>query len=991
MKLRKGVSELIAMLLIIIILVSGLITMYVLYQNLMNAQSIVLRSESIKNQMIEIESNYIEATYKVTSSLTINITNHWTKDINLISVICTFINDSSVISEEYSFNENIPPGHSSEVEIDINQNYVVKSVMLVFQEGFVISASKYTPTLAPQYDISLIPYIIPSWSSVTLGKNISTSSSTINSIDIITGTYVSGQISDLYDGGYYIIKSEPVPRPDWLAGWDYRKPITIYENSGETLAGYPVKIELNSANFDFDKANDDGSDIRFTLSDGVTELAFYIESWDKVEQSAIVWVKIPEIPANGQVLIYMYYHNPSATLPSYATIENVFTLIGEAGTVNTDQNTATVYFNGEYDEPPLIFASIDTFNGGDTVVSRIRTRTKDYFTIRLEEYYYDDGPHAIETIGWIALKPGIWVIGGKVWEVGTVNAGSAYTTVNLQYSFPGTPVIITYINSYNEGGFSGTLEAGAHTRQDDPTSTSFRVKIEEQTDTYHPSETIGYIAIYGENYQFTFWGYWLQIYYTSSTTINGLRFEAARFYPYAYWYINNYADGWEPSYWRIYRFHLRFSTSPVIVFKVQSERGGDNCHERLNYASTSSFYYGLQETPAYDGRHTYEWGGFIAIEPGLIYGYQYVAQKPTYSIGAEQYKEYGVTKVKIDYIVASQTEAVNITLIEKYNTTVNAKLYIWNKLTTEWEELKSWTDISEIDEVISKEIGSDYIGSNNNITLLLESIREYVPIDFTQYIDRFTVTCISLKSVNIYIAVNNTNQLLRYDIESEEVEEINCPLIDKFYYPSITFDEIRRLIWLITYNSSSGESVLLRYSILTNSWELISSTDLFKCEKASSLIFVKNYPDSLFLINGVGATYLYRYDIAGNSWYIESMLPLEIDEYSVTATDYYNIYVIGQYGETYMYNLSSREWIELELSPTSYPVGFTYDEDRDVLWLLCKGGGIFYYDIANNVWRVYEQQIPYTPIEPGNRLLYYNNRLFHVRCEYTRQIWIIYL
>jgi len=99
----------------------------------------------------------------------------------------------------------------------------------------------------------------------------------------------------------------------WLTGWLYRRAITITEHSGSTLTDYQIRIDLNSSNFDFSKANPDGSDIRFTDSDGTTLLSYWIEKWDSVNEEAVVWVKVPSIPANGSATIYMYYGNSSAT------------------------------------------------------------------------------------------------------------------------------------------------------------------------------------------------------------------------------------------------------------------------------------------------------------------------------------------------------------------------------------------------------------------------------------------------------------------------------------------------------------------------------------------------------------------------------------------------------------------------------------------------------------------------------------------------------
>ncbi|MCD6132668.1 MAG: DUF2341 domain-containing protein, partial [Candidatus Hydrothermae bacterium] len=70
------------------------------------------------------------------------------------------------------------------------------------------------------------------------------------------------------------------------------------------------------SNFDFSKANADGSDIRFTEDDGETLLPYWIEKWDSTSEEAIIWVKVPSIPANGDVTIYMYYGNSEAVSES---------------------------------------------------------------------------------------------------------------------------------------------------------------------------------------------------------------------------------------------------------------------------------------------------------------------------------------------------------------------------------------------------------------------------------------------------------------------------------------------------------------------------------------------------------------------------------------------------------------------------------------------------------------------------------------------------
>jgi uncharacterized repeat protein (TIGR01451 family) len=104
--------------------------------------------------------------------------------------------------------------------------------------------------------------------------------------------------------------------PPWLVeeGWNYRRPIVITNDGGDWLH-YQVLITLDNNNFDFNLANTDGSDLRFTLSEGTILIPYWIESWDSSNQNAYVWVRVPLLD-HGDTTIYLYYNNPDAALAS---------------------------------------------------------------------------------------------------------------------------------------------------------------------------------------------------------------------------------------------------------------------------------------------------------------------------------------------------------------------------------------------------------------------------------------------------------------------------------------------------------------------------------------------------------------------------------------------------------------------------------------------------------------------------------------------------
>src|SRR5262249_23645791 len=68
--------------------------------------------------------------------------------------------------------------------------------------------------------------------------------------------------------------------PAWLnAAWLYRNPVTISNPSATDLSAFQVNVTLAST-FDFTKPRSDGGDVRFTDSDGVTLLPYWIEGWN---------------------------------------------------------------------------------------------------------------------------------------------------------------------------------------------------------------------------------------------------------------------------------------------------------------------------------------------------------------------------------------------------------------------------------------------------------------------------------------------------------------------------------------------------------------------------------------------------------------------------------------------------------------------------------------------------------------------------------------
>ena len=106
----------------------------------------------------------------------------------------------------------------------------------------------------------------------------------------------------------------------WNKDWSSHKKIAINSQGiTEEITQMPVLVRLHSGNFDFTSASIDGSDLRFIAADDKTELKYFVEKFDAVNELAIIWVQIPKISAiDKDAHFWLYYGNEKATSSSNA-------------------------------------------------------------------------------------------------------------------------------------------------------------------------------------------------------------------------------------------------------------------------------------------------------------------------------------------------------------------------------------------------------------------------------------------------------------------------------------------------------------------------------------------------------------------------------------------------------------------------------------------------------------------------------------------------
>lgn len=98
-----------------------------------------------------------------------------------------------------------------------------------------------------------------------------------------------------------------------LNGWEFKVPVKIYEKSGVSLSQFQVPIYFDTQTpIQAGDMQPNGEDIRFSSDcEGNNLLLHYIDSGINSPNTKI-WVRVPSIPANDSVTIFIFYGNPLA-------------------------------------------------------------------------------------------------------------------------------------------------------------------------------------------------------------------------------------------------------------------------------------------------------------------------------------------------------------------------------------------------------------------------------------------------------------------------------------------------------------------------------------------------------------------------------------------------------------------------------------------------------------------------------------------------------
>ena len=361
-----------------------------------------------------------------------------------------------------------------------------------------------------------------------------------------------------------------------------------------------------------------------------------------------------------------------------------------------------------------------------------------------------------------------------------------------------------------------------------------------------------------------------------------------------------------------------------------------------------------------------------------------------YNVTSELWQTRRVTEVEVIFSnIDSDAVKLNFNVrIAFSKKRVSVEFYLWNWHTKSWDSIYSASVGKDFTDISFSTTATDNYLYGGSVRLSINATRSGI---FVEYLDYIGLAAYVPTGTIIYIGVGGSNKVYKYETDTSKFEE---PITAEYNGVPITFgsstsmdyDSHRNLLWIV-YGTS-----LYYYNVTDSRWYIYSSSLPESVSNGCSLIYINN---KLFVFIGGNSNRYYIFDLS--AWGSQPSGPYNlsftVSDYGVAETDGTYIYILAGGGSIGFYKLNpvTLEVTKLNDSPTGYAVGLAYDGDRNRLWLIGKGGGIHYYIINSDVWKPFQYQIPYTPQNQGNRLEYANNKLYHIRDDSTRELWVIYV
>ncbi len=255
----------------------------------------------------------------------------------------------------------------------------------------------------------------------------------------------------------------------------------------------------------------------------------------------------------------------------------------EAGEVSVGDQWVHVDLEGVFSDP-IVVATSPSLEDDVPGVVRICNVSTGGFDIRIQEWAYLDDDHALETLGYLVVERGQYML-----KDGTLITADSFETaqtadavsVSLEQEYTCAPVIVASIMTCNDAdAVTGRIRAVS------PTGFEYRMQQEESSMLSHLTETVGYLA----------WE-------PGSGMLHEIEYEVG-------YDIDNATD--EPE---LYLFQDAFTFSPVFIASLQTDNESDPASLRFQTKNATGITLFVDEESSLDAEvvHASETVGYIAL------------------------------------------------------------------------------------------------------------------------------------------------------------------------------------------------------------------------------------------------------------------------------------------------------------------------------------------------------------------------------------------
>ncbi len=161
----------------------------------------------------------------------------------------------------------------------------------------------------------------------------------------------------------------------------------------------------------------------------------------------------------------------------------------EIGELDVNSSWVSVAFSKQFQNPVVVLGT-PTLNDNEPFSVRMRNLDSSGFEIRLQEWEYLDGTHAMESISYMVMEKGHFTLSnGATVEAGTFVGSSKFKQVRFSSSFQTKPVVISSVLSTN-----GTKALIGQVNDLSKQQFTYRFRGQEANSRKHPAELVSYIA-----------------------------------------------------------------------------------------------------------------------------------------------------------------------------------------------------------------------------------------------------------------------------------------------------------------------------------------------------------------------------------------------------------------------------------------------------------------------------------------------------------------